>query len=93
MKNLYITKVWNYFLSKENKLKYAWVCFAKSIERGTLFIGFCLSLFIISYKYRLTNNFANAIFEYLLIYLAIIPIYGIFREVSFDYKSSIKNQN
>lgn len=87
---MYILKVLEYFLQKNNKIEYIFVCFGKSIERGTLFIGFCLALSYISYKHKLTNNFASDIFGYLMIYLAIIPVYGIFREISFDYKATLK---
>lgn len=85
---MYTIKVIKFFLQKENKLKYLFVSYAKSLERGTLLTGFILSLFFISYKHRLTNSLAFDIFELITYYLAIMVVYGIFREISFDYKAS-----
>lgn len=84
---MYINQVINYFLQKPLKGRYLFICLGKALERATMFTFFIISLFNITSKY-LTNPLALDIFLFICFYLPIMLIYGVFREINFDYKAS-----
>lgn len=88
---MYFITIWNYFKKKENKPKYLCIAFSKAVERGTLFIFFCIYLLFLSWTYQETHLMIKELFYFMEFYVFfVIPLYGIFREISFDYKLDLQ---
>jgi hypothetical protein len=86
---MYMWEIVNFFLKSENKLKLLRVGFSRSIERATLLYAF---LFLVYFSAHNTSKYGElfaAVLESNLYWFFPVSItYGIWREISFEYKSN-----
>jgi hypothetical protein len=86
---MYSIQVVHYFFNYPNKTKLLFVSFGKAIERGTILYAFLFLQFWLTGQSALSQDFyATNLNDNLKWFIPVALIYGVIREISFDYKAT-----
>lgn len=86
---MYVWEVVVFFLRSEKKMRLLRICFGRSVERSTILYAFLFVIFFAAHNTaKYGNLFAAVVESNLYWFFPVSLIYGIWREVSFEYKSN-----
>lgn len=82
----YYKELYNYYKS-QNKREILTRCLFKALERGTIMFVFLLCLLTINFKFYNIDPYSRLITQYLVVFYPLALVYGIIREIHFEFKA------